>query len=159
MPVVLVITKFDQVVSQVFFDSFSDAPQQLNRARDSANRIYEESCRRVFNTDPGAIPAEIVSGTCSFLPVLMEGSTWGQLTSSLFTVKASFCDLIENLVGMTDELITDSRGSTHASAQAGKQRLGAVPLSWSAAVRVNHDVVIQSTIECVVFVPLLYDFN
>jgi hypothetical protein len=70
-------------------------------------------------------------------------------------VKASFGDLIENLVGMTDGLITGSRGSTRAGAQAGKQRLGAVPLSWSAAVRVNHDVIIQSTIECVVFVPLL----
>ena len=79
----------------------------------------------------------------------------GQLTSSSFTVKASFCDLIDNLVGMTDRLITDSRGSTRSGAQAGKQRLGAVPLSWSAAVRVNHDVVIQSTIECVVSVPLL----
>ena len=70
-------------------------------------------------------------------------------------MKASFGDLIENLVGMTDRLITGSRGSTRASAQAGKRRLGAVPLSWSAAVRVNHDVIIQSTIEFVVFVPLL----
>ena len=74
MPVVLVITKFDVVVSQVLLDSFSDAPQQLNRARDSANRMYEESCRRAFDKEPGAIPAEIVSGTCSFLLVLLEGS-------------------------------------------------------------------------------------
>ena len=62
-------------------------------------------------------------------------------------MKPSFSDLIDNLVGMTDRLITGSRGSTWASAQVGKQRLGAIPLSWSAAVRVNHDVVIQSTIE------------
>ena len=75
MPVVLVITKFDAVVSQVLLDSFSDAPQQLNRARDSANKMYEDSCRRAFDKEPGAIPAEIVSGTCSFLPVLLEGST------------------------------------------------------------------------------------
>ena len=70
-------------------------------------------------------------------------------------MKPSFVELIDNLVGMTDRVITGSRGSTRASAQAGKQRLGPIPLSWSAAVRVNHDVVIQSTIECVVFVPLL----
>ena len=75
MPVVLVITKFDVVVSQILFDSFSNAPQNLNRARDSANRMYEESCRRIFNKEPGAIPAEIVSGTCSFLPILLEEST------------------------------------------------------------------------------------
>ena len=65
-------------------------------------------------------------------------------------MKPSFVELMDNLVGMTDRLITGSRGSTWASAQAGKQRLGAVPLSWSAAVRVNHDVIIQSTIEYVV---------
>ena len=70
-------------------------------------------------------------------------------------MKPSFVELMDNLVGMTDRLITGSRGSTWASAQAGKQRLGAVPLSWSAAVRVNHDVIIQSTIECVAFVRLL----
>ena len=70
-------------------------------------------------------------------------------------MKANFGNLIENLVRMTDRLITGSRGSKQGSAQAGKQRLSAIPLSWSAAVQVNHDVVIQSTIECVVFVPLL----
>ena len=148
---VLVITKFDVVVSQVLFDSFSDAPQQLNRARDSANRMCEDFCRRLFDKEPGAIPTEIVSGTCSFLLVLLEGST----DILDYSVKTNFGELIDNLVGMTDRLITGSRGSTRGSAQAGRQRLGAVTLSWSAAVRVNHDVVIQSTIECVMFVPLL----
>ena len=65
---VLVITKFDMVVSQVLLDEFSGAPQQLNRARDSANRMYEESCRRAFHKEPGDIPSEIVSGICSSLP-------------------------------------------------------------------------------------------
>ena len=76
MPVVLVLTKFDTVISQVLLDSFSDAPQQLNRARDSANIMYEESCRRAFDKEPGDIPSEIVSGMyLLFLPVLLEGST------------------------------------------------------------------------------------
>ena len=74
MPVVLVVTKFDIVVSQVL-DSFSNTPQQFNRARDSANKMYEESCRRAFDKELGAIPAEIVSGTLSFLPVLLDEST------------------------------------------------------------------------------------
>ena len=86
MPVVLVITKFDVVVSQVLFDSFSDAPQQLNRARDSANRMYEESCRRAFDKEPGAIPAEIVSGTCSSSPYFWRG----QLTSSIIHSETKF---------------------------------------------------------------------
>ena len=70
---VLVITKFDVVVSQVLLDSFSDAPQQLNRARDSAHRMSEESCRRIFDKEPREVPAEIVSGIRSFLPILLEG--------------------------------------------------------------------------------------
>ena len=72
---VLVITKFDMVVSQVLLDEFSGAPQQYSRARDSANRMYEESCHRAFDKEPGDISSEIVSAACSFLPVLLEGST------------------------------------------------------------------------------------
>ena len=70
-------------------------------------------------------------------------------------MKANFGDLIENLVGTTDRLITGSHRLKQGSAQVGKQRLGAIPLLWSVVVRVNHDVVIQSTIECIAFVPLL----
>jgi hypothetical protein len=73
VPVVLVVTKFDMVVSQVLLDSFSDAPQQLNRARDSAYTMYEESCRRIFDKEPREVPTELVSGIRSFPPVLLEG--------------------------------------------------------------------------------------
>ncbi|KAN0127123.1 hypothetical protein V8E53_015061 [Lactarius tabidus] len=123
VPVILVFTKFDLVVSQVLLDRFSGAPQYHEGARASAHTMYEESCRHIFDKEPRDVPAEIVSD------------------------KGRFSDLIENLVVTTDRLITGSRGSTRAGAQAGKQRLGAVPLSWSAAVRMNHDVIIQSTIE------------
>jgi GTP-binding protein EngB required for normal cell division len=122
VPVILVITKFDLVVAQVLLDSFSGAPQRHERARASAHTMYEESCRRIFDKEPREVPAEIVSE------------------------KAKFSDLIENLVVTTDRLITGSRGSTQAGVQAGKQRTDAVPLSWSAAVRVNHDISIQATI-------------
>jgi hypothetical protein len=50
----------------------------------------------------------------------------------------------------TDKLITGSRRTARAGSQVGKQQLGAIPLSWSAAVRVNNDIIIQATIECVV---------
>ena len=68
-------------------------------------------------------------------------------------MKPKFIDLIENLVVTTDRFITGSRAS---SSRAGtKQRLGAVPLAWSAAVRVNHDIIIQASIEYEVFFLLL----
>ncbi|KAN0136727.1 hypothetical protein V8E53_005497 [Lactarius tabidus] len=123
VPVILVFTKFDMVVSQVLLDRFSGAPQYHEGARASAHSMYEGSCRHIFDKEPRDVPAEIVSE------------------------KGKFSDLIDNLVVTTDRLITGSRGSTRAGAQAGKQRLGAVPLSWSAAVRMNHDVIIQTTIE------------
>ncbi|KAN0136731.1 hypothetical protein V8E53_005501 [Lactarius tabidus] len=123
VPVILVLTKFDLVVSQVLLDRFSGAPQYHEGARASAHAMYEEFCRHIFDKEPRDVPAEIVSE------------------------KARSSDLIENLVVTTDRLITGSRGSTRAGAQAGTQRLGAVPLSWSAAIRVNHDIIIQATIE------------
>jgi hypothetical protein len=75
VPVILVFTKFDLVVSQVLLDRFSGAPQHYERARASAHTACEESCRRIFAKEPRDVPAEIVSGIYSFLPVLLEGST------------------------------------------------------------------------------------
>ncbi|KAF8265732.1 hypothetical protein EI94DRAFT_1804002 [Lactarius quietus] len=122
VPVVIVFTKFDVVVSQVLFDT---AGRHHERARAKAHTIYEESCRRVFHKEPRDVPAEIVSENPRFI------------------------DLIDNLVETTDSFITDSRtpSPTRAGVQGAKQRVGAVPLAWSAAQRVNHDVIIQSSIE------------
>jgi hypothetical protein len=77
VPVILVFTKFDEVVSQVLLNSFSGAPQHYERVRASAHTMYEESCRRIFGKESRDVPAEIVSGMYLFLPVLWRG----QLTS------------------------------------------------------------------------------
>jgi hypothetical protein len=71
VPVVLVFTKFDLVVSQVLLDSFSGTPRHHERARASAHTMYEESCRRIFDKEPRDVPAETVSGIYSFFPVLL----------------------------------------------------------------------------------------
>jgi hypothetical protein len=72
-----------------------------------------------------------------------------------FTEEGKFSDLIENLVATTDRLIVGSRGSTQAGAQGSKQRLGAVPLAWSRAVRVNHGIIIEALIAYAVSFPPL----
>jgi hypothetical protein len=77
VPVILVFTKFDLVVSRVHLDSFSGAPQDRERARARAHTMYDESCRHIFDKEPRDVPAEIVSGIYYFLPVFLEG----QLTS------------------------------------------------------------------------------
>jgi hypothetical protein len=68
VPVILVFTKFDMVVSQVLLDRFSGAPQYYERARASAHTTCEESCRRIFDKEPRDIPAEIVSGIYILFP-------------------------------------------------------------------------------------------
>ncbi|KAF8265742.1 hypothetical protein EI94DRAFT_1734896 [Lactarius quietus] len=126
VPVILVFTKFDVVVSRVLFDTAGGDPQQYERARASAHTMYEDSCRRLFHKDPSDVPAQIV-----------------QISDNPRSL-----DLIGNLVVATDEFITGSRTpSTRAGVQGTKQRVGAVPLAWSAAVRVNHDIIIQASIE------------
>ncbi|KAH8979091.1 hypothetical protein EDB92DRAFT_1981402 [Lactarius akahatsu] len=121
VPVVVVFTKFDVVVSKVRLDSPSESHE---RARTRAHTMYEDSCRSLFRKDPRDVPAEIVSENSRFI------------------------DLIDNLVVTTDRFITDSRGpSARSSGQGAKQRVGAVPLAWSAALRVNHDIIIQASIE------------
>ena len=62
MPVILVFTKFDVVVSKVLFDIASGDPRQHKRARVRAHAMYEDSCRRLAHED---VPVEIVSGTYS----------------------------------------------------------------------------------------------
>ncbi|KAH9003546.1 hypothetical protein EDB86DRAFT_3073326 [Lactarius hatsudake] len=122
VPVVVVFTKFDLVVSQVPLNSHSGGPQHNEHAR--ARARIEESCRRLFRKDPKDVPAEIVSDDPRFV------------------------GLIDNLTVTTDKFITDSRAPfTRSGAQGEEQQIGAVPLAWSAALRVNHDIIIQASIE------------
>lgn len=68
MPVILVITKFDVVISKVIFEMGSGCDaQQYELARVRAHEMYNDSCRRLFHKDPITLPAEIVSGTYSVL--------------------------------------------------------------------------------------------
>ena len=72
-------------------------------------------------------------------------------------MRSQFTDLIDNLVVTTDRLLTDARtasaNSSRSSAQGTEPLIAPVPLVWSAALRVNRDIFIQASIECVAFVP------
>ena len=72
-------------------------------------------------------------------------------------MKPQFSDLIENLVVTTDRFMTGSctpsDPSGRSSAHGAKSRIAAVPLVWSAALRVNRDIFIQASIEYVVIFP------
>ncbi|KAH9054851.1 hypothetical protein EDB87DRAFT_1417561 [Lactarius vividus] len=121
VPVVVVFTKIDVVVSQVRLNSPSETHE---RARTRAHKICEDLCRSLFYKDPRDVPAEIVSEDSKFV------------------------DLIDDLTVTTDRLITDSRAPpAWSGVQGAEQEVGAVPLAWSAALRVNHDIIIRASIE------------
>ena len=65
VPVILVLTKFDEVVSKVLVDIAHVDVLQYERARARAHAICGDSIRRRFGKDPTDVPAEIVSGTYS----------------------------------------------------------------------------------------------
>ncbi|KAN0133589.1 hypothetical protein V8E53_008577 [Lactarius tabidus] len=121
VPVILVLTKFDIVVSKVLFEIAPDDPQQHGRARADAHAMYEDSCRRLFHKD---VPTEVVSEN------------------------PRYTDLIEKLVETTNRFILDPRDSLAASGVRGeKSQISPVALAWSAALRVGHGVVIRASIE------------
>jgi hypothetical protein len=70
VPVILVLTKFDALVSKAGLDIPSGDPQHHGRSRASAHAMYENLCRQTFRKEPRDVPAEIVSGMYSFFPLL-----------------------------------------------------------------------------------------
>ena len=61
VPMILVLTKFDEAVSEVLFDIAGDV-LQYERARVTAHANYEDSIWRRFDKDPRDVPVELVSG-------------------------------------------------------------------------------------------------
>lgn len=74
MPVVLVFTKFDLLVSQVLIDIAGGDTQHHERAKARAQEMCEGSCRRLLRKHPRDVPAEFVSSTCSPVYVTWKGS-------------------------------------------------------------------------------------
>ncbi|KAN0133594.1 hypothetical protein V8E53_008582 [Lactarius tabidus] len=124
VPVILVLTKFDAVVSKVLFDIYRGDARQHEHARAGAHATYEDSLRRRFDKEPRDVLAEIVS------------------------VNPRYVDLIENLVVTTDGLVLGPRRPSAGFGVPGERsRVSAVPLAWSAAVRVCHSILLQTSIE------------
>jgi len=119
VPVILVFTKFDLVVSQVLFDI---AHGDAEGARAIAHAKYEDSCRRLLRKDPRDVPVEIVSD------------------------KPTYVNLVENLAATTDRAIAGPHGAGFG-AQGERSRVSAIPIAWWAALRVNRGLVLQASIE------------
>ncbi|KAH9977506.1 hypothetical protein BJV74DRAFT_860762 [Russula compacta] len=123
VPVVIAITKFDVVVHQLLFESEGGNSQYLGRARARAYTQCEQSCRSLFHRELRDVPAVILS------------------------VKSQFRDLVDNLIATTDRFIMGSRAASNPSSRGAKPRIAPVPLTWSAALRVSPDIIIQASVE------------
>jgi hypothetical protein len=73
VPVVLVFTKFDELVSEVLFDTPGGDSQHHERAKNKAQGMCEESRRRLLLKNVKNVPAEIVSSTYSTVSVARKG--------------------------------------------------------------------------------------
>ena len=144
MPVVLVFTKFDRLVSQVLFDTPGSDSQHHERAKDRAQGMCEESYRRLLLKN---VPAEIVSSTCSTVSVAWKGC----LTPLVIAGNSEFSNLIDKLIVTTRRLLPEPRVAVAPSeTQNAKLRLPSpVPLAWSVAQRASRNVIIEASIEYV----------
>lgn len=63
MPVIIVFTKFDLVISSIVLESKGESSQQEERASIRAYTQCERACHSLFLREPKDVPAEIVSGS------------------------------------------------------------------------------------------------
>ena len=144
--VIIVLTKFDMVVSRMLVRPGGRNSQHDERARTRAYTQCEESCRSLFCTEPKDVPAEIISGSISFFCKIY-------LDVLICSVKVQFGDLIGKLVTTTDRFIMGSRTTstspTRSNVQEAKPRVAPVPLVWSVASRVSQNIIILACIEYV----------
>jgi len=61
VPVVVVATKFDLVITQALIDIAGGDIRFYEKAKTSAHERYEQSCRSLFHRNPRDVPVEIVS--------------------------------------------------------------------------------------------------
>ncbi|KAH8979092.1 hypothetical protein EDB92DRAFT_426644 [Lactarius akahatsu] len=127
VPVLIVFTKFDVLVSRVQFDIAHGDIQTHEHPGVRAHAMYENLCGSLFNRDPKDAPAVI------------------------FSEKRAYRDLIGELTSTTHAIVkADSHNITGGptSSQV-RQRPPITPtlLAWSIAQRVNHDIIIQASIE------------
>ncbi|KAH9172756.1 hypothetical protein EDB89DRAFT_859458 [Lactarius sanguifluus] len=127
VPVLIVFTKFDLLVSRVQFDITRGDIQTHEHPGVRAHAMYENLCSSLFHRDPKDVPAVI------------------------FSEKPAYRDLIGELTSTTHAIIkADSHhfaGGPTSSHVRQRPPITPALLAWSIAQRVSHDVIIQASIE------------
>ena len=72
VPVLIVFTKFDVLVSLVRFNAPRGDKQNHEQLRARAHAIYQDLCNSLFHKDPKDVPTVIFSGSYSSVGVPMK---------------------------------------------------------------------------------------
>jgi len=64
VPVLIVFTKFDLLVSRVQFDITHGDIQKHEHPSARAHAMYKDLCSSLFHKDPKDVPAVVFSGNC-----------------------------------------------------------------------------------------------
>ncbi|KAN0136292.1 hypothetical protein V8E53_005897 [Lactarius tabidus] len=127
VPVMIVFTKFDLLVSRVQFDNARGDIQWNDDPVAKAHAMYGDLCRSLFDREPKDWPAVI------------------------FSEKRGYCGLIDGLTSTTHEFIKAAlhNSTDHSTSFQGPLPVPPIPalLGWSIAQRVNHHITIQASIE------------
>ncbi|KAI9438752.1 hypothetical protein H4582DRAFT_195796 [Lactarius indigo] len=127
VPVLIVFTKFDLLVSRVRFDITHGDIQTHEQPGVQARAMYENFCGSLFHKDPKDVPAVIFSEKQEHRDLI------GELTSTTRTIIKA--DPHNSTGGLTSSQVRQTSPITPAL------------LAWSIAQRVNHDIIIQASIE------------
>jgi hypothetical protein len=157
VPILVVFTKFDLLVSRVHSDITHEDP------RAKAHAIYEDLCRSQFHKDPKDVPAVIFSGNCSSVLCVPQGFI-EYPSFFIFIEKPEYRGLIDELTSITHRFfkewcrilkegcwfVTEDGGWDCIVPEAAVYQLeppiDPALLAWSVAQRANHEIAIQSSI-------------
>lgn len=150
-------TKFDLVVSEVLFDIAGGDTRLYERARCTAHAKYEESRRSLFRGKLRDVPAEIVSSTYPLTRFARKDTR----LILFHLAKERHDDLLERLITTTHKLImADSRNTSLLSISSetweGDFQINPVSFALSVEQRVNHNLIIQASIEFVTSLLVLF---
>jgi len=128
VPVLIVFTKFDQLIYRVQFDNTHGDIQGNDDPGARAYAMYGDLCRSLFDREPKDSPAVI------------------------FSEKRGYSDLMDGLTSTTHEFIKATSHNSTDRPTSSQVPLPVPPiapelLGWSIAQRVNHHITVQASIE------------
>jgi hypothetical protein len=139
VPAIVIFTKYDMFVTSAIGAGGDDVAgldgKQIWRYGEvKAREAVESQCFRPWRETLGEVPLVMVSGTQSYLLILLN-------TSNLLVAKPRFKNSIQKLIEATDKEMPRQGGVASYTEP--------VPLNWASAQRGDPDIKIKASVEWV----------